>query len=91
MAGLSIYVGSLPEGWSEDELRRLFEEYGPVDSVTVLIDPETGLPRSFGFVMMDRAAAEAAIEALDGLEIEGSFLRVNESRDRGARPPRRKY
>jgi len=88
---MTIYVGNLPPGWDEPELRRRFEAFGRVDSATVLTDPETGDRRGFGFVVMPRAEAEAAIEELDGLQVDGCFLRVNESRDRGAKPPRRKY
>ncbi len=91
MAEISIYVGNLPESWDEEELRRRFEAFGAVESVTFMVDPDTGLARGFGFVRMLRPAAESAIAELDGLEIEDCFLRVNESRDRGAKPPRRKY
>lgn len=87
----TIYAGNLPLDWDEAELRRRFAEHGTVLSVTVLTDPETGRSRGFGFVEMDRAEADRAIEALDGLEIDDCFLRVNESRDRGARPPRRRW
>lgn len=87
----SIYAGNLPLDWDEAELRRRFAEHGKVLSATVLTEPETGVSRGFGFVEMEPDAADAAIEALDGLEIGDCFLRVNESRDRGARPPRRRY
>ncbi len=88
---MTIYAGSLPESWDDAELRRRFEVFGPVKSALVLVDPQTGRSRGFGFVVMPRNAGEAAIEELDGLVVEDSFLRVNESRDRGAKPPRRKY
>lgn len=91
MQSKSIYAGNLPLHWDEAELRRRFAEHGEVLSATVLTEPETGASRGFGFVEMAPAEAEAAIEALDGLEIDNCFLRVNESRDRGARPPRRRF
>lgn len=87
----SIYAGNLPLDWDEAELRRRFAEHGTVLSATVMTEPDTGLSRGFGFVEMAPAEAAAAIEALDGLEIDDCFLRVNVSRDRGASPPRRRY
>lgn len=91
MERLSIYAGNLPLDWDEAELRRRFAEHGEVLSATILTEPDTGASRGFGFVEMMPAAAAAAIEALDGLEIGDCFLRVNESRDRGASPPRRRW
>ena len=88
---ITIYVGNLPLEWGEQELRAHFAPHGPIGSVTLITEPETGLSRGFGFVVMPDEAARVAIEDLDGLEIEGCFLRVNESRDRGAKPPRREY
>ena len=87
----TIYAGNLPLDWDEAQLRRRFAEHGQVLSATVLTEPQSGRSRGFGFVEMASTEADAAIEALDGLEIEDCFLRVNESRDRGARPPRRRY
>jgi cold-inducible RNA-binding protein len=87
----SIYVGNMPLDWGEEELGALFGEYGDVASVTVLVDPVTQQSRGFGFVGMEPAVAAVAIEALDGQVFEDCLLRVNESRDRGARPPRREY
>lgn len=91
MASRTIYVGNLPDGWREDDLRSRFGAFGTVLAATVLTDPATGVSRGFGFVEMEPAEADAAIAELDGLPIEGGLLRVNESRDRGARPPRRAY
>lgn len=88
---LTIYAGNLPLEWGDGQLRERFAPYGEIKSVLVLTEPESGRSRGFGFVVMPPDAARVAIEALDGLEIEGCFLRVNESRDRGARPPRRTY
>ncbi len=78
-----IYVGNLPYSATEEELRGIFEAHGTVNDVDVLRDRETGRARGFGFVEMDDAAAAAAIEALDGTDMDGRPLRVSEARARG--------
>lgn len=83
----SIYVGNLPFSVSEDDVRTLFEEHGSVDGVKLITDRETGRPRGFGFVEMDSIAAEKAIEALNGHEMNGRSLRINEARPRPERRP----
>jgi len=80
-----IYVGNLPYSATEDELRGLFEAHGAVNEVDVLRDRETGRARGFGFIEMDDVAGTAAIEALDGVEMDGRPLRVSEARPRGNR------
>lgn len=80
-----IYVGNLPFSATPDEVRALFEQHGSVENVDLIHDRETGRPRGFGFVEMDEADAQAAIEALDGLEMGGRNLRVNEARPREPR------
>lgn len=80
-----IYVGNLPFSSTEDEVRELFEQHGPVETVDLVADRETGRPRGFGFVQMDDADAAAAIEALDGTSLGGRSLRVNEARPRRSR------
>jgi len=87
----SIYLGNLPLTAAEDDVRRLFEPFGEVANVLLIIDRETGQSRGFGFVKMAPAAADAAIDALDGVDYEGHVLRVNEARDRGSTPPRRSW
>ncbi len=84
----SIYVGNLPWSSTEEQVRDLFAEYGNVHSVKLVNDRETGRARGFGFVEMDDAAAEAAIEALDNQNFGGRTLRVNEAKPRAPRPPR---
>ncbi|HEX4953244.1 MAG TPA: RNA-binding protein [Thermoanaerobaculia bacterium] len=84
-----IYVGNLPYRTTEDELRRMFEEYGSVLSVNLVNDRETGQPRGFGFVEMEDAEADAAIEALNNSLMGGRGIKVNEARPRQERPPRR--
>jgi len=86
-----IYLGNLPLTATEDEVRDLFGQHGEVSKVTLILDDENGKSRGFGFVGMPTEAADRAIEALDGVEFSGRTLRVNEARDRGARPPRRSF
>ena len=87
----TIYLGNLPLSASEDDVKGLFGQHGEVARVSLVTDRETGRPRGFGFVEMEPEAAAKAIEALDGTDFEGHILRVNEARDRGARPPRRSW
>jgi len=77
-----IYVGNLPYSATEDEIRSTFGEHGTVESVSLVSDRETGRPRGFGFVEMDDDGATAAIGALDGKDMGGRSLRVNEARPR---------
>jgi RNA recognition motif-containing protein len=80
---MKLYVGNLPFSTSEDELRGLFEQYGQVASATLVMDRDTGRPRGFGFVEMnDDEEAKAAINALNGQNIGGRDLTVNEARPR---------
>ena len=80
-----IYVGNLPFTATEDELSQLFGQHGDVQSVALINDRETGRPRGFGFIEMDDSGATAAISALDGHEMDGRALKVNEARDRPQR------
>ena len=77
-----IYVGNLPYSATEDELRELFAQHGDVTSVSLVNDRETGRPRGFGFVEMADEDAESAIQALDGAQMGGRTLKVNEARPR---------
>ena len=80
-----LYVGNIPFSATEDQLRALFEKHGEVRSVSVISDRETGRPRGFAFVeMAEASAAQDAIQALDGSELGGRDLRVNEAQDRRA-------
>jgi RNA recognition motif-containing protein len=83
-----IYVGNLPYSATEEEVRQLFAQHGTVHEVKLITDRETGKLRGFGFVEMDAPAADAAIQALDGTDLGGKSLRVNEARERKERPPR---
>ena len=83
---MNIYVGNLPYSLSESELRDAFAEFGDVSSVNILIDRETGRARGFGFVEMpNQAEAEAAVSYLNGKDLGGRTLRVNEARPRERR------
>ena len=82
--GKKLYVGNIPFTTTEDELRSLFEQHGSVESINVITDRETGRPRGFAFVEMDASAADAAMQALDGKDMGGRSLRVNEANERGA-------
>ena len=78
-----LYIGNIPFTATEDELRGLFERHGSVDSVNVITDRETGRPRGFAFVEMSEASsADDAIRALDGSDLGGRSIRVNEAQDR---------
>ena len=78
-----LYVGNLSFSTTEDELRTAFERHGSVDSVNVITDRETGRARGFAFVEMDDAsAADDAMRALDGSDLGGRNLKVNEARER---------
>jgi RNA recognition motif-containing protein len=84
---MNIYVGNLPYSTSEDDLRDLFSQHGAVQSVNIISDRDTGRSKGFGFVIMDEAAeAQNAIKALDGHEMDGRALRINEARPREDRP-----
>jgi len=83
----TIYVGNLPFSANEADLRVLFERHGKVDSVKLINDRETGRPRGFGIVEMPSAEAQAPIAALNGDEMNGRALRINEAQERAPRPP----
>jgi RNA recognition motif-containing protein len=82
----SIYVGNLPFSASEDDVRDMFSSHGEVTSVKLIEDRETGRFRGFGFVEMDDNGAVSAIEALDGKDMGGRALKVNEAKPRAPRP-----
>ena len=80
---LKIYVGNLAFGTSEDDLQKAFAEFGQVESVAIVKDKYSGESRGFGFVeMADSGAAAKAIESLNGTQMGGRNLTVNESRPR---------
>ncbi len=82
----NIYVGNLSFEATEDELRGLFAEHGEVIKVNIITDRDTGRPRGFGFVeMADEGAGRTAIEQVNGREVGGRTLTVNEAKPRAAR------
>ncbi len=84
---MNIYVGNLPYGVADADLRGLFEQYGEVNFARVITEQETGRSKGFGFVEMNADdAANAAINALNGFELNGRKLTVNQAREREARP-----
>jgi RNA recognition motif-containing protein len=86
-----IYVGNLPWSANEAALRDLFASIGAVHSVAVITDRETGRSRGFGFVEMDDADAEKAISELNGRDMDGRPLRVNEAQEKQGRPGRGRW
>ena len=77
-----IYVGNLPFTADEASVRALFSQHGTVESVALINDRETGRPRGFGFVEMPRADAARAIQNLNGQDMGGRPLKVNEAQDK---------
>jgi RNA recognition motif-containing protein len=87
---MNIYVGNLSYSMSEDELRDAFGAFGEVSSVKILMDRETGRSRGFGFVEMpNQSDGEKAIAQLNGKDVGGRPLRINEARPREQREQRR--
>lgn len=95
---MNIYVGNLSYQVNSDELRQTFERFGEVSLANVVMDKLTGRSKGFGFVEMpDNAAGEEAIKQMDGVDLKGRNIRVNEARPRtedgsggfqSRRPPR---
>lgn len=83
----NLYVGNLPHSTTEAELRNAFEPHGAVEKVTLVTDRETGRSRGFGFVeMTNPAEADKAIAALNGTDLGGRPLTVNEAKPKTDRP-----
>ena len=86
---MDIYVGNLSYGSMEDDIRRLFSVYGTVERVNIITDQETGRSRGFCFVNMpNEDEARDAIEALNGVELHGRTLAINQARPRAPRTRR---
>ncbi len=84
---MNIYVGNLPYSITPDEVKNVFSAYGEVAAVRLVKDRETGRAKGFGFVEMhDEAQAKAALEAMNGQEIGGRKVVVNEANPRPPRP-----
>ncbi len=84
---MNIYVGNLAYSVTEDELRQAFAQFGEVTRANVITDKYSGQSKGFGFVeMSDKAAAEEAISALNGTDLNGRSIKVNEAKPREPRP-----
>ena len=82
-----LFVGNLSFNTTENQLQDLFAAHGTVTEVDIVMDKFSGRPRGFGFVTMEtKEAAEAAIQALNGKDVDGRALTVNEARPREERP-----
>jgi cold-inducible RNA-binding protein len=83
---VNIFVGNLAFGTTDHDLRQLFEPYGAVEEIRVIIDRDTGRSKGFGFIeMSDSAAAKAAIQGLQGKDLDSRTLTVNEAKPREPR------
>ena len=83
----SVYVGNLPETTTGAELRAMFEPHGTIEKVVTVTDRDTGRPRGFAFVEMTNASeADKAIAALNGTELGGRTLTINEAKPKSPRP-----
>ncbi len=87
-----IFVGGLPFSFEDKDLAALFTPFGEVKSASIIRDRMmNNRSKGFGFIEMEDAPADAAIAALDGSDLEGRSLTVNEARPMTERPPRREY
>ncbi|MEE8285090.1 MAG: RNA-binding protein [Gammaproteobacteria bacterium] len=86
---MKIYVGNLSFDTTESQLREVFGQFGEIDDLTLVTDRDTGRPKGFGFLEMDDQAAREAIAALDGKEVAGRTIKVNEARPKTEHSGRR--
>jgi RNA recognition motif-containing protein len=77
-----IYVGNLPFSATEGQVKDMFAKHGNVESVALIMDRDTGRPRGFGFVEIDDNGLAPALKALDGFEMDGRALKVNEAENK---------
>jgi len=86
---MNVFIGNLSWGTNEDSLMNLLEQYGEIEQLRIITDRETGRSRGFAFATFsDRNQAQEAIEALNGTELDGRNLNVNEAREREPRQAR---
>ena len=81
----NLYIGNLPFTITENAVRDLFSAHGAIEKLSLVTDRETGRPRGFGFIEMADADASRAMQALDGKEVDGRKLRINEAQARASR------
>ena len=87
---MNIYVGNLPYNISEDELKDVFNEFGEIESVNIITDRFSGQSKGFGFVEMpNNSEADQAIKALNGTDMKGREIKVNQAKPRSERTSRR--
>jgi RNA recognition motif-containing protein len=89
---MNIYVGNLSYEVTQDELQQLFGQHGEVSSVNIIMDKFTGRSKGFGFVEMPKSdQAQAAITKVNGMELKGRALNVNEARPKTDKPKRDRW
>ena len=89
---MNMYVSNLSFHTGDDDLRKLFEQFGAVSSAKVISDRDTGRSRGFGFVEMDsEAEAKKAIEGLNNKEVEGRAMSVSVAKERPSRPTNKRW
>ncbi len=87
---MNLYVGNLAYSVTEEDLKEAFSEYGALESVNIIKDKYSGQSKGFGFVEMpDNSEADKAIKALNGSQLKGRPIKVNQAKPRGDRPARR--
>ncbi|PMQ01914.1 MAG: RNA-binding protein [Dictyoglomus sp. NZ13-RE01] len=86
----TLYVGNLPWSTTEEELKNIFSNYGNVISARIISDKNTGRSRGFGFVEVEDNSAEKMISALNGSEVKGRKIVVNEAKPRAEKPRERR-
>ena len=77
-----LFVGNLPFTATDETVRALFSQHGTVEKISLITDRETGRPRGFGFVEMSKDDASRAMQALNGSDLDGRSLKVNEAQER---------
>lgn len=89
---IKLFVGSLPWGVNDQELETMFQDFGTVTSAKVIMDRDTGRSKGFGFVEFDDdAAGKAAMDKMNGADMQGRTIIVSEARPLEPRPPRPEY
>ncbi len=89
---MNLYVGNLSYDMTDADLQQVFEEYGTVNKVNIIMDRDSGRSKGFGFVEMENSEdGEKAVQELDGQEVKGRNLKVNQARPREERPRRQSW
>ena len=89
---MNLYVGNLSYDMTDEDLQQVFEEYGTVNKVNIIMDRDSGRSKGFGFVEMENSEdGEKAVQELDGQEVKGRNLKVNQARPREERPRRQSW